>query len=158
MDYKIREIRTSEYPLLGDFLYEAVFIPEGTSPPDKSIVSLPELQVYIENFGQKKDDRCLVAEADGKIVGAVWVRVMNDYGHVDDETPSLAISLYKEYRGCGIGTAMMKAMLFKLKESGYEQVSLSVQKANYAVRMYKALGFEIVDENDEEYIMVKCLS
>lgn len=158
MDYKIREIRTSEYPLLGDFLYEAVFIPEGTSPPDKSIVSLPELQVYIENFGQKKDDRCLVAEADGKIVGAVWVRVMNDYGHVDEKTPSLAISLYKEYRGHGIGTAMMKAMLFKLKESGYEQVSLSVQKANYAVRMYKALGFEIVDENDEEYIMVKCLS
>ena len=158
MDYKIREIRTSEYPLLGDFLYEAVFIPEGTSPPDKSIVILPELQVYIENFGQKKDDRCLVAEADGKIVGAVWVRVMNDYGHVDEKTPSLAISLYKEYRGHGIGTAMMKAMLFKLKESGYEQVSLSVQKANYAVRMYKALGFEIVDENDEEYIMVKCLS
>lgn len=139
-------------------MYEAVFIPEGTSPPDKSIVSLPELQVYIENFGQKKDDRCLVAEADGKIVGAVWVRVMNDYGHVDEKTPSLAISLYKEYRGHGIGTAMMKAMLFKLKESGYEQVSLSVQKANYAVRMYKALGFEIVDENDEEYIMVKCLS
>lgn len=158
MDYKIREIRTSEYPLLGDFLYEAVFIPEGTSPPDKSIVSLPELQVYIENFGQKKDDRCLVAEADGKIVGAVWVRVMNDYGHVDEKTPSLAISLYKEYRGHGIGTAMMKAMLFKLKESGYEQVSLSVQKANYAVRMYKALGFEVVGENDEEYIMVKCLS
>lgn len=117
MDYKIREIRTSEYPLLGDFLYEAVFIPEGTSPPDKSIVSLPELQVYIENFGQKKDDRCLVAEADGKIVGAVWVRVMNDYGHVDEKTPSLAISLYKEYRGHGIGTAMMKAMLLSLKKA-----------------------------------------
>ncbi len=158
MDYKIREIRESEYPLLGDFLYEAVFIPDGVQPPDKSIINLPELQVYIENFGQKKDDACLVAEADSKIVGAVWVRVMNDYGHVDEKTPSLAISLYKEYRGHGIGTAMMKAMLFKLKESGYEQVSLSVQKANYAVRMYKALGFEIVDENDEEYIMVKCLS
>jgi len=25
---------------------------------------------------------------------------------------------------------------------------------NYAVRMYREIGFEIVDENDEEYIMI----
>lgn len=32
-------------------------------------------------------------------IGAVWTRIMDDYGHVDDDTPSFAISLYKEYRG-----------------------------------------------------------
>lgn len=42
------------------------------------------------------------------IVGAVWVRMMDDYGYVEDGVPSFAISLYKEYRGFGIGTAMMK--------------------------------------------------
>ena len=36
----------------------------------------------------------------------------------------------------------------------YKQASLSVQKMNYAVRMYRKIGFEIVDENDEEYIMI----
>jgi ribosomal protein S18 acetylase RimI-like enzyme len=95
-----------------------------------------------------------VAEEDGKVVGAVWTRIMNDYGHVDDDTPSFAISLYKEYRGRGFGTKMMIAMLDLLKEQGYEKASLAVQKANYAVRMYKKVGFETVDENDEEYIMV----
>ena len=30
----------------------------------------------------------------------------------------------------------------------------SVQKANYAVKMYENVGFKIIDENDEEYIMV----
>ena len=29
-----------------------------------------------------------------------------------------------------------------------------MQKANYAVRMYEKVGFRIVDENEEEYIMV----
>ena len=29
MDYIIREMKESEYHLLNDFLYEAVFIPEG---------------------------------------------------------------------------------------------------------------------------------
>ena len=153
MDYKIREIRKNKYSILFDFLYEAIFIPEGMDKPPKSIIEQPELQIYIEDFG-KKDDWCLVAEIKEKIVGAVWVRIMDDYGHIDDETPSFAISLYEEYRNMGIGTALMSDMLELLKNKGYKQTSLSVQKANYAVRMYQKVGFEVIDENEEEYIMV----
>ncbi len=153
MDYQIREIRENEYPILSDFLYEAIFIPEGMEKPPKSIIEQPELQIYVADFG-KADDWCLVAETKEKIVGAAWVRIMDDYGHVDDVTPSFAISLYEEYRHLGIGTALMKAMLQLLKDKGYKQASLSVQKANYAVAMYRKVGFEVVDENKEEYIMI----
>ncbi len=153
MDYKIREIKESEYPVLPDFLYEAIFIPEGMEKPPKSIIEQPELQIYVADFG-KEDDWCLVAETKEKIVGAVWVRIMNDYGHVDDETPSFAISLYKEYRHLGIGTALMRAMLQLLKDKGYKQTSLSVQKANYAVELYRKVGFEVIDEKEEGYIMI----
>ena len=151
MDYKIREIRKEEYEALADFLYEAIFIPPGMEKPPKSIIRQPELQVYIAGFG-KADDWCLVAEA--KLAGAVWARIMNDYGHIDDETPSLAIALYEEYRNLGIGTALMRAMLQLLKDKGYQQTSLSVQKANYAVEMYRKAGFQVVDESEEEYKMV----
>ena len=123
-------------------------------PPDRTIVERPELRLYYDDFGSGRADHCLVAEAAGHVVGAVWTRIMNDYGHVDDETPSFAISLLPEYRGQGIGTCLMKEMLSLLKDHGYRQASLAVQKANYAVRMYKNVGFEITDENDEEYIMV----
>lgn len=157
MNYIIREIQKHEYPLLNNFLYEAIYIPEGMNPPPKSIIASPELQVYVEHFGELKDDRGLVAEIDSKIVGAVWARIMNDYGHIDNATPSLAISLYKEYRGLGIGTAMMKDILHLLQAQGYKQVSLSVQKANYATKLYQKVGFEIIRENEEEYIMVHYL-
>ena len=153
MDYRIREIRENEYCILSEFLYEAIFIPEGTEKPPKSIIEQPELQVYIADFG-KSDDWCLVAEVKEKIVGAVWVRIMDDYGHIDDETPSFAISLYEEYRNMGIGTVLMRDMLEFLKNKGYKRTSLSVQKANYAVCMYQKVGFEVIDENEEEYIMV----
>ena len=153
MNYKIRKMQISEYPLLDDFLYNAIFIPQGITPPPKSIIENDELQIYIKDFGKQKDDLALVAEVDGKIVGAVWARIMNDYGHIDDETPSLAISLYKEFRGYGIGTGLMQNMLTLLKQCGYKRTSLAVQKANYAVKMYKKVGFVIVDENEEEYIM-----
>lgn len=154
MEYTIRKMTVPEYPLLSDFLYEAIFIPNGIKPPPRDIIASPELQIYVERFGALKDDFALVAEIEGKIVGAVWVRIMNDYGHIDEETPSLAISLYKEYRGQGIGTNMMKEMLSLLKTHGYKRVSLSVQKANYAAEMYRKIGFDIVRENEEEWIMV----
>lgn len=154
MDYTIRAIKAEEYHVLNDFLYEAIFIPKGAENPPKSIINEPALQVYVKDFGKMPDDRCLVAECGGEIVGAVWVRIMDDYGHVDVDTPSFAISLYKEYRGRGVGTELMRKMLELLRAEGYEKVSLAVQKANYAVKMYKRLGFETVGENEEEYIMV----
>ncbi len=154
MDYTIRPILAGEVGLLQDFLYEAIFVPEGLPAPPKSIINQPELQVYITGFGTKKDDIGLAAEIDNKPIGAVWVRIMNDYGHIDNDTPSFAISLHKDYRGVGIGTVLMKEMLRILKDRGYKQASLAVQKANYAVRMYQKTGFEIVGENEEEYIML----
>ncbi|MBP1585560.1 MAG: GNAT family N-acetyltransferase [Lachnospiraceae bacterium] len=151
---QIRALRDKEKELLRDFLYEAIFIPEGVEAPDRDIIEKPELRIYYEDFGKDTADHCLVAEDEGKVIGAVWTRIMNDYGHIDDKTPSFAISLYREYRGRGIGTKLMQEMLNLLKEKGYKRASLAVQKANYAVRMYRKVGFEIVDENEEEYIMV----
>lgn len=154
MKYTIRELKQEEVSILETFLYEAIFIPEGVEAPPREIVRKPELQVYITDFGKHRGDNCLVCECDGKIAGAVWTRIMDDYGHVDNNTPSFAISLLKEFRKQGIGTQMMRNMLLKLKQQGYRQASLSVQKENYAARMYMKLGFETIKETDDEYLMV----
>lgn len=119
MNYIIREINENETAVLEDFLYEAIFVPEGVQPPEKNIIKKPELQVYVAEFG-KGPEILAVAEANAQIIGAAWVRIMDDYGHIDNETPSFAISLYKEYRGYGIGTALMKRMLALLRENGYK--------------------------------------
>lgn len=157
MEYTIPEMNDTEYGLLSDFLYEAIFIPDGVAPPPKSILEAPELQAYVRRFGEHGDDKCLVAEVGGRVAGAVWARIMDDYGHIDDDTPSLAISLDKDHRGFGIGTDMMKQMLRRLKEAGYQRASLSVRKENDAVKMYLKVGFVIIAENEEEYIMVRRL-
>ncbi len=121
-----------------------------------SIVDDESLQIYIRDFGKLPDDRCLVAESDGKVVGAIWSRIVNDYGHIADDVPSIAISLYKEYRNQGIGTKLLRQMLDLLKADGYKSVSLSVQKANYAMKMYQKAGFQVISEDAEEAIM-QCL-
>lgn len=105
MDYQIRVIRESEYPILKDFLYEAIFVPEGVLPPPREILNRPELQVYIAGFGEEKGDMGLLAEVNHKIVGAVWARIMDDYGHIDEETPSFA--------GCTKGLGLKLSMKTK---------------------------------------------
>ncbi len=154
MNYRIREIMKTEIPLLDDFLYEAIFIPEGVTHPSRDIIKDEALQIYVKDFGKYKDDICFVAEVKGKVVGAVWVRVIDDYGHIDDDTPSLSISVYKGYRNLGIGKALIKNVLEELKKRGYEKTSLSVQKANYASDIYKKVGYYVHEERDEDYIMV----
>ena len=85
------------------------FISENEITPPREITKLPELQIYIKDFGNKKDDIALVAEVNKReIVGMIWTRIMNDYGHIDDETPSLAISVTKKYQNKGIGMALLK--------------------------------------------------
>jgi ribosomal protein S18 acetylase RimI-like enzyme len=154
MNYTIRELSIDERDVLETFLYHAIYIPEGITPPPFEIIKQPELQVYIERFGEQDGDICLVAECDSIIVGAVWVRIMNDYGHVYDDMPSLAISLLPEYRNKGIGTALMKSMQEMVSKQGYKGISLSVQKQNYATKMYRRLGFNTIEDKDEELIMV----
>ena len=123
--YVIRNLRHDEIGLLKDFLYEAIYVPEGVMPPARDIIEMPELKLYIEEFGTRRGDNCLVADFGGKAAGAVWARIMDDYGHVDDETPSIAISLYREYRGQGIGSRMMQEMLEQLKARLDEAMSFA---------------------------------
>ena len=162
-EMEIRPIRPEEYPLLEDFLYDAIYLPEGTAPPSKSIIGQPELSVYIDNFGQS-DDLCLIAESGRHILGAVWTRILagkvKGYGNIDEFTPEFAISVKKEFRKQGIGSRLMKEMIELLKCKGYERASLSVNKDNYACHMYQKLGFQTVPkghdikEADEDYLMV----
>lgn len=157
MKYQIRPMQPDEIPLLKNFLYEAIYQRNDQELLPRSIIEKPEIKVFIDDFG-KKDDNCLVALVGDKIVGAVWTRILSGsvkgFGNVDSQTPEFAISLYQEYHGQGIGTQLMRKMLKLLKEKSYAKTSLAVQKDNYAVRMYQKVGFIIVAEKDEEYIMV----
>lgn len=152
MNYLIREMQKHEYTLLNDFLYEAIFQRDENLAP-RTIIYDPALQVYIKDFGTMKDDYCLCAEIEKKVVGAVWVRNIAGFGRADDDTPEFAISLYQDFRGNGIGTELMKQMLRVLQRKGYKKASLAVQKDNYALRMYQKIGFKIIGENTEEFLM-----
>lgn len=158
MDYALRHLGEGERPLLEDFLYEAIFVPEGFEGevPRSVIHDDPKCRAAFEGFGTLRDDRAIVAVVGGRVVGVCWVRTTDVYGHVDDATPAFSIALYEPYRNQGIGAAMMRRMLGELRDAGYARASLSVQKQNPALRLYERLGFHVVGDgfDETEWLMV----
>lgn len=150
----IRPMKQEEYFLLEEFLYQAIFVPEGAKQPDRAILQLPELQHYFSDFGTKAGDVAWVAEVDGQVVGVAWVRHIRDYGYVDDQTPSLSIALLEGYRGQGLGSRLLQALFADLKSRQVQRLSLSVSKENPAHFLYRKLGFRILRENETDFVMV----
>lgn len=156
MNLKYRKIEKSDYWFLQDMLYEALFIPEGEKPCARSIIDFPELSKYVQHWGRDGDFGIIVHDEDG-LIGAVWARLFKEkdkgYGFVDIQTPELTMALRSKYRNHGLGTQLLKNFLVLAKESGFEAVSLSVDKRNRAFNFYKRNGFKIVDELETAYTM-----
>lgn len=65
------------------------------------------------------------------------------------------MAIEQRYRGKGYGQKLVNRMVEKLREQGYKQLSLSVDKRNRAFNFYQRLGFRIVGEEGNAYIMVR---
>jgi len=157
----IREMEKHEIPLLKEFLYQAIFIPEGTERPGREILKLPKIREYVKDFG-KQSDFCLVLQHENKIIGAIWSRLFPEnekgFGFIDPDTPEMAMSVLEPYRKQGVGTLLLKAMLDRLAHQKYRRVSLSVDTLNYAYKMYRKAGFYTVETQGESVTMLKDLS
>jgi len=156
----IREIKQYELSFLEEMLYEAIFIPERTKKLPKDIIKHPELLRYIKNFGQSSD-LCFMAEIHGHLIGAIWTRVFNENekgcGFVNNETPELSMAVFDQYRQKGIGTMLLKKIIEKLLKLNYSQISLSVDKHNYAYGFYKKHGFVDYSSTEKSVTMTKRL-
>ena len=157
INLEIKRLTSAHSTVLEKFLFHALFVPPGAAPFTKDAIFQPAVHIYIKDFGLLSNDYGVYAQIDDQIVGAAWVRVIPGFGHVNNKTPELAISVLPDYRGQGIGEKLMLELFDILKKSGYKQTSLAVQKANKAVDFYTRLGYKILQEKDEEYVMIKGL-
>ncbi len=139
-NFIIREIKQTEYYFLHEMLYQAIFVADETKVLPREIIEQPDLKQYIKEFG-KDGDFCLVAEHYGQLVGAIWIRLIKGYGFIDNQTPELSMAVLPSHRGKGIAKQLLSKMIDRLKDSRLKRVSLSVDKKNFAYRLYIKYGF-----------------
>ena len=83
----------------------------------------------------------LIAAIDGRHIGNCSVSSLGSYKRYAHRC-DVALALYQEYCGAGIGKAMLETALKAAREAGYEQAELEVIADNKnAVALYEKLGF-----------------
>jgi GNAT superfamily N-acetyltransferase len=153
----VRACQPADEPFLRDMLYHAIYIPPGMPPLSPDVVDQPDIAPYVRGFGRQVGDIGLLVEQDATPCGAAWVRLMQGYGFVDAHTPELTIALLPPFRGQGLGTLLLEALLDAVRPH-FQQVSLSVVKENPARRLYERLGFVTVSQNGDSLTLCKRLT
>jgi RimJ/RimL family protein N-acetyltransferase len=110
--------------------------------PDEITITEENEKQFIQAKIEDERELMLVAFIDEKHIGncsLMRIAPYKRYNHRCD----VAIALYKEYCGCGIGKAMLQTILDVAKRVCYEQAELEVMAENKdAIAMYEKLGFK----------------
>jgi ribosomal protein S18 acetylase RimI-like enzyme len=137
INYSLRSLTPTDQPFLWEML---------------------DLARYVQDWGQEGDRGFLASDlATGEPIAAVWLRFLigenQGYGYIDDQTPELGLAVVPEYRGQGIGTALLNALVAVVPGA----ISLSVSADNPALRLYQRFGFAIVSERHGTMLLCRSI-
>ena len=147
MNYKIREMLIEDTKQVQDVAkksWNATY--EGIIPDNIQENFLKG--AYNDEMMKKRliHSLMLVAEVENKIVGFANFSPVNEKWEVELS----AIYLYPEYQGYGIGSALLDKGVSNLEN--LKEIYINVEKDNtIGTNFYKAKGFKIVDEYDDNF-------
>ncbi|MBE5960322.1 MAG: GNAT family N-acetyltransferase [Lachnospiraceae bacterium] len=134
--------------------------------PEEIRITPEREQAFIQSKIDAKRELGLIARVDGRHAGNCSLMSLGPFGRYAHRC-SIAIALYQEFCGLGLGEAMLQTILDVAKECGYEQAELEVVSNNErAKHLYEKLGFKVYGERPHsmkykdgtyagEYLMVK---
>jgi GNAT superfamily N-acetyltransferase len=156
--FSIRPAVSGDAGFLVDMLVAAVnWLPERTWSRER-VMADRSLAHYVSGWMRSGDFGVVAVDQAGGPVGAAWLRYLTaaapGFGYVDDDVPELTIGVVEPWRGQGVGRALLRAVLAAARERGVGAVSLSVERANFAARLYAEEGFRTVESFEDADTMV----
>lgn len=154
----LHSITRDDVAFLKAMLYEAArWNPDGPREPREQVLEDPLLRRYHEAWG-RPGDAGILGELEGAPVGAAWYRRFTaeepGYGFVNEATPELSIAVAPRHRGAGVGGALLRALMLRAREEGFQELSLSVAAENRARLLYERAGFQKIGEHGGSWTML----
>jgi len=154
--YQIKIADKDDQDFLFEMLYQSIYHEPNSPKPDKKIIETPEISKYVKNWGKPGDYALIAVDAEGKKIGAVWLRYFDlnnkGYGFISEEIPEIGIAVNEWSRGKGIGSFLLKEILQRT-ESTIRSISLSVQPNNPAMKLYQRFAFYVCGKSGDSVIM-----
>lgn len=159
--FTLREATGSDARFLGDMLFEASEWMPTRTRTRVDVLARPTTAKYIAGWKRPGDGGSVAMDSAGTPVGACWFRLLPahdpGYGFVAPGVPELTLGVVPVWRAQGIGRALLEAVVVQARAAGYTRISLSVDRANYAQRLYVSEGFHTVEKSTGADTMVRVL-
>jgi ribosomal protein S18 acetylase RimI-like enzyme len=151
----LRAVTAADRGFLEDMMLEAYNWDPGRDPLDRAtVLDDPRMNKYVAGWPREGDSGIIALGSAGEPIGAAWLRYFPQgdpgYGFVAEDVPELSIGVVPAWRGKGVGTALIRAVV-----EVTDRVSLSVERANRAQELYRREGFRTVSSGDNSDTMLR---
>lgn len=157
----MRAALPSDGGFLADMTVEAATWRAGAVRPRHEVLSSVEYQRYIAGWMRPGDTGVIAESPTGEPIGAAWYRMLPrdepGFGWVGTGVPELIIGVRSVWRAHGVGRALLRRLCQDARAAGFARISLSVERDNYAVQLYRSEGFAVTNPGQGRDTMVKRL-
>jgi GNAT superfamily N-acetyltransferase len=146
--WTVRRAVSGDGAFMADMLVEAVnWSSEWKRKSRNRVLSASATGGYIAGW-PRDTDLGVIAETGGEPIGAAWLRFFPvsepGYGFVAAGIPELTVGVAAPWRGRGVGRALLRAIAGQARSAGVAQISLSVERKNFAQKLYLSEGYRVV--------------
>lgn len=159
--FRIRAATGDDARFLADMLVEASNWNPATSRPRVAVLDDTKVSRYVSGWMRPGDFGSVAIDARDVPVGACWGRLFPanapGYGFVAVGVPELTLGVNTQWRARGVGRALLQAVARQASAAGHSRVSLSVERANFAQRLYISEGYITVASGENSDTMVRAV-
>lgn len=145
--YRIRSAAQADGAFLADMVVEAANWRAGGAQPRHEILASAEHGRYIAGWMRPGDNGLVAVGPQDEPIGAAWFRMLPrtepGFGYIATGVPELIIGVRPIWRAHGVGRALLRRLMDEARACGYARLSLSVERGNYAVTLYRSEGFAV---------------
>ncbi|GAA1670731.1 GNAT family N-acetyltransferase [Microbacterium lacus] len=159
--FRVRPAVQADGAFLADMVVEAANWRPGAARPRHEVLSAPEHSRYVSGWKRPSDAGFVAVDASGEPIGAAWYRLLPrsdpGFGYVGTGVPELIIGVRPIWRAHGVGRTLLQALAQQARADGCARLSLSVERGNFAVSLYRSEGFAVTQSGIGRDTMVKRL-
>jgi GNAT superfamily N-acetyltransferase len=157
--YRIREAGPADALALTEALVEAANWHPDRVRPRVSVLADPVRRGYIAGWQRPADAGFLAEDSAGEPIGAGWYRLFPadrpGLGFVGVGVPELILGVRPVWRAQGVGRGLLQRLIARAGADGHARIALSVERGNYAQRLYLSEGFVVLETRGAADVMVR---
>jgi GNAT superfamily N-acetyltransferase len=159
--FRVRPAVQADGAFLADMVVEAANWRAGGARPRHEVLASPEHGRYISGWMRAGDAGFVAIDAQDDPIGAAWYRMLPrtdpGFGYVAVGVPELIIGVRPVWRAHGVGRSLLQRLVDLARDRGFARMSLSVERGNFAITLYRSEGFAVVQPGQGRDTMVKRL-